>query len=141
MDLPQLPAYRRVRAVTLTAELIRIVNDKQPHKGEPSFRAWAEKYEATREKHNGEIKPRGEIEETLIWVADYCRGKYGKPCPLDITQLQDVLELADFTTAEFRADGSWGYFTSQAMETVLTNGIMLWQPDASHVSDSSSGKR
>ncbi|HEY4483489.1 MAG TPA: hypothetical protein VI953_04930 [Candidatus Paceibacterota bacterium] len=117
MSAQQVPLWRRVRAVTLTAESLRLYND-------PGFAAWAEGHEATREQHNGQIKPSWDIDQTFDWLLKYMAGK---PCPLDVLQMQDVIELADFDVPGFVADGTWGDFSVASVEKCRGEGYQLYQ--------------
>lgn len=128
--------------MTLTAESLRLYNDKEVRQGR-TFAQWAEATVLSREKHNGVVKPGGEIEATLKWVDDYLSGKFGKVCPLDMAQMQDVLELADFTSPDFRADGTWGGQSQAALFSARHEGHTLFKEmqDINPVNDWSSGKR
>jgi len=119
---------QRVRAVTLTAESIRLYNDKVSRRDGKTFAEWAEENAKTREDHTGRIKPDGEIVETMIWVKAYLSGMLGKDrvCPLDVQQMQDVLELADFTPDDFEANRVWGRLTDMAFVAAVDMGRRLY---------------
>lgn len=117
---------QRVRAVTLTAEGLRLYNDHRPYRGEKTFAKWAEKNAKTREDHDGRIKPDGEIHDTMIWARGYLSGMLGETCPLDVQQMQDVLELADLTPKDFKADRTWGKFSDMALLEAWDMGNRLY---------------